>query len=94
MWTLAASCLLPTNSTSTYPLPPPDLPRRCGDLDPAAVLYMVSEMGMSPAEVDNLMNKKSGLVGVCGEKDFRSILQGIAAGDKKAELAHDLFVQR
>lgn len=68
--------------------------RRCGDVDPAAVLYLLNHLKKTPDEVDSLLNKSSGLLGVCGQKDFRSILEAMAKGDARAQLAHDLFVRR
>ena len=45
---------------------------RCGDIDPAIVIYLQDKLGMSPAEVDTLMNKKSGVLGISGvSNDFR-----------------------
>ncbi|MGE4397054.1 MAG: acetate/propionate family kinase [Sulfurimonas sp.] len=46
---------------------------RCGDIDPAVVLYLQRELALSVDDVDELLNKRSGLLGVCGEKDVREI---------------------
>jgi len=48
---------------------------RSGDIDPEIVLYMQRELGMSIDEVDATLNKKSGLLGICGENDVRAILE-------------------
>ncbi|MEY4723473.1 MAG: hypothetical protein RLZZ324_986, partial [Candidatus Parcubacteria bacterium] len=53
---------------------------RCGDIDPAIPLYMIRELGMTAGAVDDMLNKKSGLLGVCGYKDLRDAL--CAAGYK------------
>ena len=67
---------------------------RCGDIDPAVVLYMISQ-GMKPEEVDKALNKDSGLIGVSGlSNDMRDLLGHRDRGEKGAELAIDLFVYR
>ncbi|MEI6627353.1 MAG: acetate/propionate family kinase [bacterium] len=53
---------------------------RCGDLDPAVPLFMIEELKMTPQEVDRVMNKKSGLLGIAGTMDMREILS--AAGEQ------------
>ena len=65
---------------------------RCGSIDPAIVTYMINTLGYSASEVDNIMNKKSGALGISGvSSDFRDLDNAAAAGDKRAELALDLF---
>lgn len=64
---------------------------RAGDIDPAIVLYMQRELNMTIDEVDNELNKKSGLVGICGDNDVRSILE---SEDKYAKLALKMMVRR
>ena len=67
---------------------------RCGDLDPAVVLYMLSR-GLTTEQVDRALNKESGLLGVSGlGNDMRDLLLAAENGDKKAELALQLFVYR
>lgn len=53
---------------------------RVGDLDASAVLFMINELKLAPAEIDELLNKKSGLFAVAGTMDMREIL--FAAGEK------------
>jgi len=53
---------------------------RCGDIDPAIPLYMIRELGMTADQVDDLMNKQSGLLGISGYKDLRDV--SVAAGFK------------
>ncbi len=53
---------------------------RCGDIDPAIPLYMIRTFGLTEQQVDDIMNKKSGLLGVSGYKDLRDVL--VAAGYK------------
>ncbi|MBN2782495.1 MAG: acetate kinase [Campylobacterales bacterium] len=64
---------------------------RCGDIDPAIVLYMQRELGLSVDEVDMELNKHSGLLGLCGNNDVREIID---ADDEKSNLAIDVMVRR
>lgn len=47
---------------------------RSGDVDPTIPLYLQKHCGLSASEVDNLLNKQSGLTGLCGNSDLRSVL--------------------
>ena len=67
---------------------------RCGDLDPAILFYLGRETGMNMDELDKLLNKQSGLKGICGENDMRSITQSAARGDNRAQLALTMFCYR
>ena len=64
---------------------------RSGDIDPAIVLYMQRTLGYNVNEMDNILNKKSGLKGICGQSDVRSI---IASDDERSKLALDMMVRR
>ncbi len=66
---------------------------RCGTIDPAAICYIMKEDGLSAAEADTLMNKKSGLMGLCGLSDMRDIHAAIDKGDKRADLALRMLVR-
>ncbi|MBN2641780.1 MAG: acetate kinase [Victivallales bacterium] len=67
---------------------------RSGDLDPAVIIHMFN-LGMSVAEVDNLLNKKSGLLGVSGvSSDMRDILKAEAEGNERAARAKRMFILR
>ena len=68
---------------------------RSGDLDPAIVLRLI-ELGNTPEEVDKLLNKKSGMLGVAGLNtgDCRDIMMAAAKGNEQAALAIKLFVNR
>jgi len=67
---------------------------RSGDIDPAVALYMISQ-GLSAQEVDDALNKKSGLLGVSGlGNDMRDLLAAAAGGNDRAQLAVDMFVYR
>jgi acetate kinase len=67
---------------------------RCGDLDPAVVLHLMSTAGMTAAEVDTLLNRRSGMLGLCGVNDLREVHRLIEEGDPDAELALAVYVQR
>ncbi|KTC86740.1 acetate/propionate family kinase [Legionella brunensis] len=64
---------------------------RCGDIDPAIPLYLQYQ-GMSPKEVDNLLNKQSGLKGIAQENDMRRLIERALANDTMAKLALDMYV--
>ncbi len=64
---------------------------RCGDLDPAIVLYLERLNHYTTEELDIILNKKSGLFGICGQSDMRTIDQMAKDGDEKALLAHKMF---
>lgn len=65
---------------------------RCGDIDPAVPLWMIRELKMTPDEVDELLNRKSGLLGLSGHKDMRDVLAAAKKGDKRSKLAIEVFV--
>lgn len=67
---------------------------RSGDLDPAIPLYLIRELGYSVDDVDKLLNKESGLKGLCGQNDMRKVLDAANSGDIDAQLALDLFTYR
>jgi acetate kinase len=68
---------------------------RSGDLDPAVVTFIMQREGLSADEVNDLLNKNSGLLGVSGiSNDMRDILKAIKENNKRALLAFDIFVYR
>ncbi|SFK06173.1 acetate kinase [Desulfomicrobium apsheronum] len=67
---------------------------RSGDIDPAILPFLMKEKGLSMDEVDSILNKQSGLKGICGMNDMRDIHSAADKGDKKAALAVDMFVYR
>ncbi len=68
---------------------------RSGDLDPAVVTFLMNKEGLSAEEVNDLLNKKSGLLGVSGvSNDMRDILKAMSEENKRAKLAYDIFVYR
>lgn len=66
---------------------------RCGSIDPAIVPFIMEKKGLTPAEADTLMNKKSGLLGICGTNDMRDVHSNREKGDKKAQLAFDMLTR-
>jgi acetate kinase len=67
---------------------------RSGDLDPAVVFHLERVAGMGTDEIDRLLNKRSGLLGLCGDNDMREIGRRMAEGDAAAQLAFDVYVHR
>lgn len=64
---------------------------RSGDLDPEILLYLQKQKGMNIDEIETLLNKESGLKGICGASDMRDVVELAQAGDKKAALAIEMF---
>ena len=65
---------------------------RCGNLDPGVILYMLDELGMNAREIEDLLYRGSGLLGVSGVSgDMRALL---ASDDERARFAIDLYVYR
>lgn len=67
---------------------------RSGDLDPAAIAYLCRNAGLDVDGVDALLNRRSGLLGLCGDNDMRRVLSRADAGDVDARLAFDVYVHR
>ncbi|WP_194776769.1 acetate/propionate family kinase [Pararhodonellum marinum] len=67
---------------------------RCGDLDPSIIFHLIQERGFSAKEVNELLNKKSGLQGLCGHSDMRDVKKAMAQGDAAAKLAYELYAYR
>jgi len=68
---------------------------RCGDIDPAIIPYLMDVKGYSYDAVNNIMNKKSGVLGLSGvSSDFRDIEDAAAEGNERAKLALDVFHYR
>ena len=64
---------------------------RCGSIDPAIVTTIMEEHNLSPKEMDNLMNKKSGMLGLTGTSDNRTIEQRAKEGDERAKLVESML---
>ncbi|MCS7202420.1 MAG: acetate kinase [Dictyoglomus sp.] len=68
---------------------------RCGDIDPAIPLIIMDKEKISPKEMDNILNKKSGILGISGiSNDFRDVEECAEKGDPKAKLALQIFAYR
>jgi acetate kinase len=67
---------------------------RSGDLDPAVPYFLGSRLGMSFAEIDKLLNKQSGLLGLTGQNDLRDIEERQVQGDTEAQLALEMYAYR
>ncbi|MEK7545535.1 MAG: acetate/propionate family kinase [Patescibacteria group bacterium] len=65
---------------------------RCGDIDSEIPIWLIRELKMTPDQVDELMNKKSGTLGISGHKDMRDVMEGASRGDKRSKLALEMFV--
>ncbi|MFQ6042419.1 MAG: acetate kinase, partial [Candidatus Poribacteria bacterium] len=68
---------------------------RCGDIDPALVFFLMDRLGMSFQQVDDLLNKESGLLGLSGNsRDVRDLFKASINGDKRSKLALKIFCYR
>ena len=68
---------------------------RCGDIDATIVTYMMEHQKITPQEMDTILNKKSGLLGISGvSSDARDIEQGIKEGNKRCMLANKMYVRK
>jgi acetate kinase len=67
---------------------------RSGDIDPALPAYMCRQLGSSVDDIDDALNRESGLKGLTGNNDFREVLAQLTRGDPNARLAFDLYAYR
>lgn len=68
---------------------------RCGSIDPQIPIYLMQEYSLNPDEVNQILNKESGLKGVSGiSADMRDILKAIEEENKRAQLAFDIYIHR
>jgi len=67
---------------------------RSGDLDPAVLLYLQRTAGMTVDQVDELLNRRSGLLGLSGHSDMREVVAAAEGGDVTAQLAFEVYVHR
>ncbi|MGD8243313.1 MAG: acetate kinase [Desulfobacterales bacterium] len=67
---------------------------RVGNIDPGVVIYIAQQKGYSVEELDRVLQKESGLRGICGSNDMRDIHARAAEGDQRACLAKDMFIHR
>lgn len=65
---------------------------RCGAIDPAIIPFLEEAEGLTPAQINEIMNKKSGLLGVSGiSNDMRDVRKGAEAGKERAVLAYEMY---
>jgi acetate kinase len=67
---------------------------RSGDIDASIVGYLHREADMSVDDIESMLNHRSGLLGLAGERDFRRLREMIESCDKSAQLAYDVFIHR
>lgn len=67
---------------------------RSGDIDPSVVSYLSQAAGMGVDDVENMLNQRSGVLGLSGERDFRRLRTMIESGDESAQLAYSVFTHR
>lgn len=67
---------------------------RSGDIDPGALLHLLRHARMDTDDIDDLLNKHSGMLGLSGHTDMRDVAAARAAGDENAQLAFDVYIHR
>ncbi|MFJ5233621.1 acetate/propionate family kinase [Kitasatospora sp. NPDC088391] len=67
---------------------------RSGDVDPGLVFHLHRVGGMTVDQIDDLLNRRSGLLGLCGDNDMREVWRRAEEGDEDAALAFDAYVHR
>lgn len=68
---------------------------RCGDIDVSIIPYMIKQTGINYQDIDNVINKQSGLLGISGvSSDSRDIENGITEGNERCLLAQQMFIQK
>jgi len=67
---------------------------RSGDVDPGVFGYLSTAAQLSVGEIESMLNHRSGMLGLAGERDFRRLIEMIESGDGAAQLAYDVFIHR
>ncbi|MDT5154135.1 MAG: acetate kinase [Mycobacterium sp.] len=67
---------------------------RSGDVDPGVIMYLARTAGMSMEDIESMLNRRSGVLGLGGEIDFRQLHRLIESGDADAQLAYDVYIHR
>ncbi len=67
---------------------------RAGDIDQTVIFYLVNQLGYTLDQVHDILNKKSGLMGLAGVSDMRDLKALIEKGDANAILAHQVYVYK
>ncbi|MFC2024386.1 acetate/propionate family kinase [Chloroflexota bacterium] len=82
-------------SMGLTPLEGPMMGTRSGDIDPGVIFFLHRQTGMTADSIDEVLNRESGLLGVSGtSNDMREIQEGIRLGDKRCQLAVEMFAYR
>ncbi len=68
---------------------------RCGSIDPSIILYLIEKDHLGTQQLNDILNKKSGMLGVSGvSNDMRDVKAAAAQGNKRAQIAFDIMVKR
>ncbi|KXX65501.1 acetate/propionate family kinase [Marichromatium gracile] len=67
---------------------------RCGDMDPAVPIYLSKHLGLNAEAIDHMLNRQSGLLGICGVNDMREVVRLAERGNERAELALGMMTHR
>ncbi|MBC7746118.1 MAG: acetate kinase [Flavobacterium sp.] len=67
---------------------------RSGDIDPSIIFHFINQLGYDPEQVNSLLNKESGMLGMTGFSDMRDVEKSIKEGNKDAKLASELYAYR
>jgi acetate kinase len=67
---------------------------RSGDIDPSIIFHLINQLGYDPEQVNNLLNKQSGMLGLTGFPDMRDIGRAVQQGHKDAEIALEIYAYR
>ncbi|HVW16553.1 MAG TPA: acetate kinase [Mucilaginibacter sp.] len=67
---------------------------RSGDIDPTVIFYLIDQFGYTPEQVNDLLNKNSGMLGLTGSNDMRDIRKAMAEGNANAKLAYEMYAYR
>lgn len=67
---------------------------RSGDIDPSVVAYLSHTAQMEVDDIEVMLNQRSGVLGLCGQRDFRRLHEMVESGDTAAQLAYSVFIHR
>ncbi|OBG75971.1 MULTISPECIES: acetate kinase [unclassified Mycobacterium] len=67
---------------------------RSGDIDPSVVAYLSHTAQMEVDDIEVMLNQRSGVLGLCGQRDFRRLHKMVESGDAAAQLAYSVFIHR
>lgn len=81
-------------STGFGPLEGLVMSTRVGDIDPSILIYLIEDQKMKVKDLKEMLNKKSGLLGLSGTDDMREVIKQKFKSDKRAQLAFDVFIDR